>query len=63
MIQAAGGADTLDGGAGTDTLNASTQHNVTETGSANASTGVVVNMGSSAVSGTVYSQCSRLYIW
>jgi len=51
-IDGAGGADTLDGGAGTDVLDVSTLYNVTETGSAAASTGVVVNMGNTAVSST-----------
>ena len=51
-IDGAAGADTLTGGAGTDTLDVSTNFNVTETGSANASTGVVVNLGSTALTNT-----------
>jgi len=50
-IDGAAGADTLDGGAGTDTLDVSTMVSITETGSAAASTGVVVNMGATAVTG------------
>ena len=51
-IDGAAGADTLAGGAGTDTLDVSTNVGVTETGSANASTGVVVNLGSTALTNT-----------
>ena len=47
-----GGADAYDGGAGTDTFLAAGMHAVTETGSAAASTGVVVNLGATAISGT-----------
>jgi Ca2+-binding RTX toxin-like protein len=47
-----GGADSYDGGAGTDTFIATNMNGVTETGSAGASTGVVINLGSTAISGT-----------
>jgi len=47
-----GGVDNLDGGAGTDTLSTATMHGITETGTTGASTGVVVNMGSTAIAGT-----------
>jgi Ca2+-binding RTX toxin-like protein len=47
-----GGADAYDGGAGTDTFLAAGMHAVTESGSAAASTGVVINLGSTAISGT-----------
>jgi hypothetical protein len=52
-----GGADVYDGGAGTDTFNAVGAKNVTETGTTGASQGVVVNLGSSAVTGiTVFAK-------
>jgi hypothetical protein len=47
-----GGVDTLDGGAGTDTLDTASMRGVTETGTTGASTGVVVNMGTTAIAGT-----------
>jgi Ca2+-binding RTX toxin-like protein len=47
-----GGADAYDGGSGTDTFLSAGMHAVTESGSAAASTGVVINLGSTAISGT-----------
>jgi len=47
-----GGEDAYDGGAGTDTFLAAAMEGVTETGSAAASTGVVINLGSTAITGT-----------
>ena len=49
-INATGGADVIDGGAGTDTYVLTTA--VTETGSAAASSGMVINLGSTALTGT-----------